>query len=301
MARGAIGFLEKPASIETLRGVFHRFGSMLERDIRNVLVIEDDASNRLAVSELIGNSKTRIVSASTGGEGKRKLTTDRFDLVILDLSLPDTTGFELLRELHDEHVELPPVIVYTGRSLSREEHAELSRYAASVVVKGATSPERLLDETSLFLHAVESSMGAHQRKAIRELHDPDRILRGKCVLLVDDDMRNTFALSTVLEENGLDVIMADNGELALSQLDENPQIDIVLMDVMMPIKDGYTTTRELRADPRFAELPVIALTAKAMPEDRQKCLDAGANDYITKPVDMDQLLSLMRVWLFGSS
>jgi CheY-like chemotaxis protein len=193
---------------------------------------------------------------------------------------------------------LPPVIIYTARELSEEETTKLSRYTGSIIIKGAKSPERLLDEVTLFLHSVESTLSADQQEIIRMQHNPDKVLQGRTVLLTDDDLRNTFALSKLLKAHGMDIVIADNGQMALDKLKENPAIELVIMDIMMPVMDGYQAMHAIRAQREYKDLPIITLTARAMPEEQEKCMEAGANDYLTKPVDIERLLTLLRVWLF---
>ncbi len=299
LCRGAIGHLTKPASAEDVDRAFSKIEHWLQTDVKEVLLVEDDQTLRTSLAGLIDNDGVEITAVGTGKEACQQVSTKRFDCVILDLGLPDMTGFELLRKLRDLRCgELPPVIVYTGRDLTREEHAELRTYTDRIVLKEADSEDRVLDEVSLFLHSVESFLPADQQKIIRMLHDPDEVFKDRKVLLVDDDMRNTYALSKVMQESGLRVVMADNGKLALEKLETEHDIELVVMDIMMPVMDGYEAMRAIRAQRRLEKLPIIALTAKAMPEDRAKCLNAGANDYLTKPVDVEKLLSLMRVWLF---
>jgi len=219
--------------------------------------------------------------------------------VVLDLGLADMSGYQVLEHLHNQaEGRRVPVIIHTGQELSPEETATLQRYAESVIIKGAKSPERLLNEVTLFLHVMESRLPPEKQRMIRTTLDNETLLAGKKVLLVDDDMRNVFSLASALGEKGMLVVEAENGRAALERLAEQPDIDIVLMDIMMPEMDGYQATRLIRQDPRFSRLPVIALTAKAMKGDREACLKAGASDYITKPVDLDRLLSLLRVWLY---
>ncbi|WP_198649958.1 response regulator [Zobellella maritima] len=296
---GAVGFLTKPVTGEEVEALFGKMESLLQDSIKRVLLVEDDSHNRQAVIRLIANKDVEICAVSTGREAYDKLATSAFDCVILDLTLPDISGFELLNQLsQDQQISLPPIVVYTGRELTTEEYKELSEYTSSIVIKGVSSPERLLDETTLFLHSVESSLPLNQRNIIQMLHSPEQLLQGRKILLVDDDLRNTYALSKVLREHGLEVSMADNGELALQKLAEEQDIELVLMDIMMPVMDGYEAMRRIRQQARFKSLPIIALTAKAMPEDKAKSIAAGANDYCTKPVDIDKLISMMRVWLF---
>jgi len=211
--------------------------------------------------------------------------------------LPDMPGLELLEKVSVEKVKMPPVIIYTVRELTQDEELTLRHYADSIILKDVRSQERLIDEVALFLHRVVSDLPEEKKKAIRHLHQSDEPLRGKKVLIVEDDMRTMFAMSRLLAGHGINPLRAENGEKALAMLDSNPDVDLVLMDMMMPVMDGYTASTEIRKQQRFANLPVIALTAKAMREDRQKCLDAGASDYLTKPVDQERLISLMRVWL----
>jgi len=300
LQKGAIGHLAKPASAEDIDVVFGKFEAMGKEKVRSVLVVEDDKVQRKTLVKLIANRGVDVTGVGTGKDAYESITSQKFGCVILDLGLPDMTGFELLRDLGElEDLELPPVIVYTGSDLTREQDAELRKYAGDIVIKGVNSRARVLDETMLFLHSVTSTLSAEQKKTIRMLHDPDQVLQGKKVLLVDDDARNTFALAAVLEKAGLEVALADNGRLALEKLDAEPDIELVVMDMMMPVMDGHEAIRAIRVEPRFEKLPIIALTAKAMPEDRGKCLESGANDYMTKPVDVEKLLSLMRVWLFN--
>lgn len=219
--------------------------------------------------------------------------------MILDIGLPDMSGFELLDRLSvDETIEIPPVIIYTGRELSREEGMTLARYTDTVIIKGVKSEERLLDETALFLHRVVSKLPVEKRKMIASLYDQDTMFRDKRIMVVDDDLRNSFALSRILEERGMKIILANDGRHALELLDKDPGVDLILMDIMMPVLDGYQTTKQIRAQERFWDLPIIALTAKALPEDKEKCMASGASDYLTKPVNEDRLLAMMRVWLY---
>ena len=296
--RGAIGFLSKPVSSEDIDTVFSRIENIINERIKQVLVIEDDAHNQKAIYELLKSKNIKIHSVSTGKDGLEQLKNLEFDCVILDLKLPDMTGFELLSQLVDsKKMNIPPIIVNTGKELTQEEYNELYRFTDSIVIKGVNSPDRLLDEVSLFLHSVQKSLPAEQRQLIRSLHDSDLSLNGRKILIVDDDLRNIFALSKVLQLHGMEVIMADNGKLALEKLDSEIGIELVIMDIMMPFMDGYEAMQKIRENPHFCMLPIIALTAKAMTGDREKCIEAGANDYMTKPINSDNLLSLIRVWL----
>jgi CheY-like chemotaxis protein len=264
-------------------------------------VVDDDEAQRRSIVELVGgDGDVEIVAVGSSEEALRALDEEApFDCMVLDLKLPKMTGFDLLERVKaDERSRALPVIVYTGKELTRREETKLKRYAETIVVKDARSPERLLDETSLFLHRVESKLPESKRRMLEQLHNVDALFLGKKVLIVDDDVRNVFALTSALEANGMEVLFAENGVEGIEALKANPDVDLVLMDVMMPELDGYETTRAIRALPQFERLPVIALTAKAMKGDRERSIAAGASDYITKPVDTDQLLSLMRVWLY---
>jgi hypothetical protein len=271
----------------------------VDRPIKRLLVVEDDAVARQSIVELIGNGDVETTTVATGEEALALLQSERYDCMVLDLGLPDMTGFQLITRVKSEiGLRKLPTIVYTGKQLTRREEAELRRLAESVVIKDAGSPERLLDETALFLHRVTARLPEGKRRMLEHLHRTDPTLTGRKVLIVDDDVRNIFALTTFLERSEMKVSYAESGREGISRLQENGDIDVVLMDVMMPEMDGYETMRAIREQPRFRSLPIIAVTAKAMKGDREKCIEAGASDYIAKPVDMDQLLSLLRVWLY---
>lgn len=297
--KGAIGYLTKPAQPEALEKAFDKLGNYINRKIKDLLLVEDDTNLQRSIRSVIGDQGVAITSVSNGKQAIEKIKAHHFDCMILDLGLPDMTGFDLLKNLRrDPATIIPPVIVYTGRELTREENAELHNYTDSIIIKGVKSEERLLDETALFLHRVVSELPTDQQQIISYLHDKDSIFREKKILIVDDDMRNVIALTRVLEDKGLDIKAADNGKNAIQLLDQHPDTDLVLMDIMMPEMDGYEAIGKIREDKRFRNLPIIALTAKAMKEDRAKCINAGANDYIPKPVNVEKLISLMRVWLF---
>ncbi|MDB5563405.1 MAG: protein DhkJ [Hyphomicrobiales bacterium] len=299
LRKGAIGSLAKPVQIEALDGVFNKIEDLLASKVKRVLVVEDDKKTQVAIEALLRKKDIQITIAGTGTEGFMHAKDAKFDCVILDLQLPDMTGFEWLERLERELGEAaPPVVVYTARDLSEDENRKLSRYTGSIVVKGAKSPERLLDEVTLFLHSVESSLSTDQQEIIRMQHNPDKVLQGRTLLLVDDDLRNTFALSKLLKKHGLNIVIADDGQMALDRLKEDKSIELIIMDIMMPIMDGYQAMHEIRAQNSFNQVPIIALTARAMPEEQEKCMAAGANDYLTKPVDIERLLTLLRVWLF---
>jgi CheY-like chemotaxis protein len=294
---GAIGFLSKPVSQADLEGSFQKIESFITRKIKTLLLVEDDVNLRKSVRKLLEGNDVAITEADLGQTALEQLASQHFDCMILDLSLPDMSGFELLNRLDaDDNLSKCPVIVYTGQALSEEENRELLKYADSIIVKGVKSPERLLDETALFLHRVIANLPEEKQQTIKRLHNNEAMLAGKNILIVDDDTRNAFALSKLLSGKGLKVHIAANGQKALELLDKTP-FDLVLMDIMMPGMDGYETIHHIRAQHKFRRLPVLALTAKAMKGDREKCIEAGANDYLAKPIDPDRLFSMLRVWL----
>ncbi|MBM4370494.1 MAG: response regulator, partial [Deltaproteobacteria bacterium] len=266
--------------------------------VRRVLVIEDRPADRKAIVELIAEKDITVEEAGTGMEAIEALRRRRFDCVVLDMTLPDISGFEVLQRLRADNVRLPPVVVYTCRDLTREETLMLREHTDAIVLKGVRSTERLLDEVSLFLHQLVSRMPEHKRQILSRIHDSDQQLRDRKVLVVDDDMRTVFALARLLTGHGMRPIKAESGERALALLDEQPDIDLALVDIMMPSMDGFETIRKIRAQERFQKLPVIVLTAKAMKGDREQCLACGASDYLAKPVDQHRLLSMLRVWLY---
>jgi CheY-like chemotaxis protein/CHASE3 domain sensor protein len=290
---GAVGFLTKPVSREAIGEAFERIMHFAEGRTRHLLIVDDDADSRAAVRVLLRDDAVTIDEAVSAEEALDMTFAASYDCIVLDLGLPGMSGLEFLEEL-STYGNVPPVVVYSARDLSKEESLRIRQYTDSIVVKGARSPERLLDEVSLFLHSIR---GGHARAGGSHPLRPEADLDGRRVLLVDDDMRNLFALSKVLRARGLNVSMAQDGHKALKMLDEDSGIELVLMDIMMPVMDGYQTTREIRTRPQLATLPIIALTAKAMRGDREKCLEAGANDYLSKPIDVDRLMSMMRVWL----
>ncbi|MEW6382088.1 MAG: response regulator [bacterium] len=297
--KGAIGFLTKPVSAGQLIGALTSIEETVAKQIKDLLVVEDDPVSRKSIVRLIGNGDVQVTEVGSGAEAIQAVKCRSYDCMVLDLGLPDMSGFQVLQALEKEKdIVIPPVIIYTGRDLTREEDMELRRYAESIIVKGVKSEERLLDETALFLHRVISNLPKNKQEMITTLYDQDVMLKDKRILLVDDDMKNAFALAGALRERGMKVLKAEDGQKALHILRKNPDIDLVLMDVMMPVMDGYETIRKIRAQQKFWNLPVIALTAKAMREDREKCLAAGANDYLSKPIDLDRLISMMRVWLY---
>jgi len=311
---GAIAYLEKPVSAEALDAAFGRIATFLDRRVRRLLVVEDDAAQRAAIEALIAHEDVEITAVDSADTAlatlaEAELRAQRFDCVVLDLGLAGTSGFELLERVKGDPAWRDlPIIVYTGKSLTSDEDTRLRRYAETIIIKDVKSPERLLDETALFLHRVEANLPDDKRRVLERLHTADAVFHGKRVLVVDDDVRNIFSLTSMLEEHGVEVAFTENGHDALSWLEQHAgaegdaggplPTDLILMDVMMPGMDGYETTRAIRANPAWRALPIIAVTAKAMKGDREKCLEAGASDYITKPVDPEQLLSLLRVWLY---
>jgi CheY-like chemotaxis protein len=298
LRQGAISYINKPVSRDMLQEEFKRIQKFLMGGKRSLLVVEDDMAQREAIVALIGDSDVRIVTAPDGKAALEALAQQHFDCMVLDLTLPDVSGFDLLDQIGKQQALRDlPIVIYTAQELSRKEVTKLKRYAKTIVVKDARSPERLLDETALFLHRSQASLPETQRKMLEEIHALDSGLAGRKVLIVDDDLRNIFALSSLLERQQMQVLFAENGRDGIEVLEKDPTIEIVLMDIMMPEMDGYDTMRAIRRIPKFKSLPIITLTAKAMKGDRDKCIAAGASDYITKPVDVAQLLSMMRVWL----
>ena len=296
---GSIGFITKPAAREELqRGVknLHRF---VERPVKHLLIVEDDDTQRLAVQELIGNGTVQTTAVADAESALALLAQQEFDCLVVDLRLPgELSGDQLVERIKSEprYRDLP-IVIYTGKEMSSEEEVRLNRLARSIIFKDVRSPERLFDQTALWLHRDPAKLPEAQRKILETLHHPDAILGGKKVLLVDDDIRNIFAMTSMLERYRMEIVPAESGPEALEKLRANPDVDIVLMDIMLPEMDGYETTQAIRRMPAFVSLPVIALTAKAMKGDREKCLEAGCSDYISKPVDTEGLLSLLRLWL----
>jgi len=298
LARGAFAFVTKPTTPAGLDAALERIKAYASPRRKKLLVIEDDPAEQFTIQELLGYDDIDVVFANTGTEGLMRVRTEQFDCVVLDLRLPDMSGFEVLEQLRDTpSLGDLPVVVFTGKELSSEEDARLHSLARSVVVKGVESPERLLDETALFLHRVITNLPPEKQKMLDRLHRSDEALVGKKVLVVDDDVRNIFALSSVLERRGMTVLTAETGREAIETLESTPDVAITLMDIMMPEMDGYETMQVIRQNASFRRLPIIALTAKAMKGDREKCLEAGASEYLAKPVNTEQLLSALRMWL----
>ncbi|HXH75901.1 MAG TPA: PAS domain S-box protein [Bacteriovoracaceae bacterium] len=300
---GAIGYMLKPVKRDEIKNAFSKLESKFTQTSKRILVVEDDEIQREGICQLIADAEIEIITVSSAEDALLELNKTVFDCMIMDLNLPGMNGIELLEKMsHQEIYSFPPVIVYTGSSLSREEEEKLRKYSKAIIIKGARSPERLLDEVTLFLHRVEAKMPEKSKQMLKVARSRDQLFEGRKILLVDDDIRNIFALTSALEQRGATVLIGRNGHEALDQLDQDPKIDLVLMDIMMPEMDGYEATRRIRQQGRFAKLPIIAVTAKAMIDDQEKCLEAGTNDFLSKPVDLDKLLSLMRVWMpkFGT-
>lgn len=297
---GAIGFLSKPVDAQGLDEIFKKIETFIDRAVKNLLIIEDDLTSRRTIQKLLGGDDIQITEAMNGQSALEFIKTQTFDCIILDLNLPDMSGFELLSRIREQEI-LPecPIIIYTGKTLTEEENIELMKYADSIIIKGIKSPERLLDETALFLHRVVADLPEEKQRTIKQLHNSETLLKDKHILVVDDDMRNAFALSKLLGDRGINVTLARDGSMALNILDEKGDtIDLILMDIMMPEMDGYETMGRIRAQERFKTMPILALTAKAMKDDAEKCIAAGANDYMAKPIDADRLFSMLHVWLY---
>jgi CheY-like chemotaxis protein len=298
LEHGAFGFLAKPATAESIGQALERIRKYTLSRTKRLLIVEDDARERQSIEELIRDKDIEIDTAASGADALAMLAASEYDCVVLDLRLPDMSGFDLLERIQiEKRLRDIPIIVFTGRELSADENQRLRHAAKSVIVKGVESPERLLDETALFLHRVISDMSQTQQRIVRSLHESDDALSGKRVLIVDDDVRNIFALSSVLERHAIEVVTAGTGQEAVEKVALDPAIDLVVMDIMMPGMDGYDTIRAIRARPDSRSLPIVALTAKAMKGDRERCLEAGASDYLAKPVVTDQLLGVLRQWL----
>ena len=299
MKMGAVDYLTKPVCPEALQGAFAKLNQMIFKPVKDLLVVEDNAEQAKAIAKVIGNGDVRITFAATGAEAYDKSLSGKFDCMVLDLGLPDRSGLDLLAQIRDmENGSHLPVIVYTGRELTPKEKAIIDEYAQSTIIKGVDSLEKLLDETTLFLHRVEAKFPKEQQEMLRMMHDKEAVFEDKKVLVVDDDMRNVFSLKKVLEEKGMRVLAGKNGREGLERLEQHPEIDLVLMDIMMPEMNGFEAMREIRRQERFKDLPIVALTAKAMKGDRAKCIEAGASDYLAKPVDADRMFSVLRVWMY---
>ena len=298
LARGAFSYVNKPTTTEGVSAALSQIKEYAKPRRKRLLIVEDNAAEQMSIKELLGHDDIEIVTTGTGEEALTILRDQPCDCVVLDLRLPDMTGFDVLERIReDASLSDVPVVVFTGRELSAEEDAQLHTMARSIVVKGVESPERLLDETSLFLHRIVTELPQEKQRMLDRLTSSDEDLVGQKVLLVDDDARNIFALSSVLERRGMHVLTATTGREAIALLESTSDVAIVLMDIMMPEMDGYQTMEAIRKKAEFRRLPIIALTAKAMKGDREKCLEAGASDYLAKPVNTEQLLSALRMWL----
>ncbi|MFK5856489.1 MAG: response regulator [Bacteroidota bacterium] len=296
---GAIGYLTKPVEKEQIDNVFDKIEAIISKPIKKLIIVEDEAIMRKSIINLMKSDNIIITDVETGKEAFDKVSKEEFDCMILDLGLEDMTGFELLDLLKKNKVASNlPIVIYTGRDLTHEENDKLRSYSKSIILKGARSFERLLAETTLFLHQVESKLPDNKKKMLEKVHSKDDVIEGKTILVVDDDMRNVFAISSLLESFKANIIVGKNGIDGINKLHENSNIDLILMDIMMPEMDGYEAMRNIRKEKQYQNMPIIALTAKAMKEDRDKCIAAGANEYLSKPVDKDKLLSILRVWLY---
>jgi CheY-like chemotaxis protein len=298
LARGAFSFVVKPTNPQDISEALTKIKEFAQPRRRRLLIVEDNPAEQMTIGALLGYDDIEILNAPSGAEALDTLREQSCDCVVLDLRLPDMSGFDVLDEMRrDPKLADVPVIVFTGKELSSEEDAKLHTMARSIIVKGVESPERLLDETALFLHRVVTDLPPEKQRMLERLNSSDEDLVGKTVLLVDDDARNIFALASVLERRGMKVLTANTGSEALDLLSRTPEFAIVLMDIMMPEMDGYQTMAKIRENPKYRRLPIIALTAKAMKGDREKCLEAGASDYLAKPVNTEQLLASLRMWL----
>jgi len=296
---GAFSYLSKPVTSEGLGNAFEKMNEYINKVVKTLLVVEDNKIQQKSIMELIGNNDVKTIAVETGQEALEVLKKESIDCMVIDLGLPDMSGIDLIEKINTELGKTDiPIIVYTGKQLSEKEESELKRVSDTIIIKGADSMERLLNETSLFLHRVEEKLPEHKQKLLKQFYQKDPALAGKKVIIIDDDVRNIFALHSLLEQQEMNVLYQESGKEGIALLRENPNTDIVLMDIMMPEMDGYETIRRIRAIDQFKKIPIIALTAKAMKGDREKCIEAGASDYIAKPIKSEQLISLLRVWLF---
>lgn len=299
LTMGAMAYLKKPVNKDQIEDALSQIESFISQDLKRLLIIEDDDVLRESMVELIKHDDVAITAVSTGAEALRVLDREHFDCMVMDLGLTDISGFDLLDQIRcNPKLNQLPIIIYTGKELDRREEVELKKYAESIIVKNVKSQERLFDETALFLHRVEANLPEDRRKILRKLYNNEDALEGKRILLIEDDIRNIFSLVSILESYHLNVTFAENGREALELLEQDPNFDLILTDIMMPEMDGYETMMAIRSMPEFESIPIIALTAKAMKEDRRRCIEAGASDYISKPIDVEKLLSLLKVWLY---
>ena len=298
LSLGAFAFLERGAAEDALARSIHSVKAFVDRQMKRLLVVEDDDSQRNAIVDLIGDGDIETTAVSTGEEALRSLRATHFDGMVIDLGLPGTSGFDVLETVkNDRGLYDLPVIVHTAKELSPNEETRLRKMAESIIIKDARSPERLLAETSLLLHRVSARMPAEKRRILENETNADPALAGKKVLVIDDDVRNIFSMTSLLERHHMEVIFAENGRDGLELLKATPDVDAILVDIMMPEMDGDETVREIRKIRLFMKTPIIALTAKALRGDLEKCLEAGASDYVSKPADVDRLLSLLRMYL----
>ncbi len=299
MKMGAIGYMLKPVTLDGIKDAFEKIEHSIADGLNKLLIIEDDQIQRESIEELISGNDVEVTGVRTGKEAYNLMISKKFDCIILDLGLEDMSGYDLLDKIkNNENIASTPIIIYTGRDLTSEQEIRLNKYAESIIIKGAKSPERLLEESSLFLHRINSNLSGLQKETLEKINRREDVLPGKNILVVDDDMRNIFALSNILEEKDMNVIIARDGQESVSIVRNTPDIDLILMDIMMPKMDGYEAMKEIRKVASKDSLPIIALTANAMKGDRNKCIDAGANDYLAKPVDNNKLISMLRVWLY---
>jgi CheY-like chemotaxis protein/signal transduction histidine kinase/HAMP domain-containing protein len=297
MKMGAIGFLRKPVSDKDINKAIAKIDDTINKNIKKIMIIDDDASMRNSIVDLISGEDIKIEALDSGKNVVKKLKKENFDCIVIDLGLSDINGFDLIEQIRRGGLTDIPVIVYTGKDLSRNEENILRKHAESIIIKGAKSHDRLLDEVNLFLHRIKSEQKGTSTERDTKIPIDSNSFKDKNILLVDDDVRNIFALTSVLEERGMRILVAENGREALQVLEQSENVDLILMDIMMPEMDGYEAMRQIRSKKAMENLPIIALTAKAMKGDRQKCIDAGANDYLSKPVDVEKLISLLHVWL----
>jgi len=295
--KGIVGYLRKPLSVEKINDMFQRLETSEEKSLKKLLIIAGDEIQKTAIAEVVGNKRIVVSTVDTGQEAYNLLKTERFDCIILDIKLRDMSGYELLAKLRDEKDQVP-IIIYTDKDFIRDDEEIFRNYSDSIIIKGSRSMERLVAEASLFLHGVDSKIADKKQKVTKKYQEQESSLKNKKILIVDDDMRNVFALTSALEEKSMIVIIGKNGREGIEKLHKNQDIDLILMDIMMPIMDGYAAMKEIRKEEKFRKTPIIALTAKAMKEDKTKCIEAGANDYLTKPIELDKLISLLRVWLY---
>ncbi len=296
---GAIDYVIKPASTKAINQVFDKFNKVISKPVKDLLVVEDNPEQAEIISSIIGNGDVRIVFVSTAKEAYNQILSGEFDCMVLDITLPDMSGVELLNKIrNNENLFQLPIIVYTGKELTKQDKKIIDEYAETTIIKGVGSHRKLLDETTLFLHRIEANLPEKQQKILRKIYDKEAVLTGKKILVVDDDMRNVFSIKKILEDKGMKILVGKNGKEGLACLNDNHDIHLVLMDIMMPEMDGYTAIEEIRKQDRFKNLPIIALTAKAMKGDRAKSIEAGASDYLAKPFDIDRMFSMLRVWLY---